>query len=139
LGGRDADEFIQRLFAGAEYVGVAMAGGPGADFVGDAAIWRVAPLPKFDTVVSVEQLEHTPEGETICLKAHELLDDGGALIVTAASVGRPPHSALDDGPVRHGEFYRNVSPFLLRKWLRPFKFMMVDTSKVGDVYALAVK
>ncbi len=32
------------------------------------------------------------------------------LLATCASRQRPPHSALDGGPLRRGEWYQNVSP-----------------------------
>jgi hypothetical protein len=139
LGSRDVNGSVRGLFPGAEYVGVDIAPGPGVDVTGDAASWKPEPPHPFDTVISTETLEHTPDAERICLNAHELLVDGGVLILTAASVGRAPHSAIDGGPLRHAEFYRNVSPFLLRKWLHPFTLVLVDTGNETDVYALAVK
>lgn len=139
LGSRDVNGSVRDLFSGAEYVGVDITPGPGVDELGDAATWKPEPPRRFDTVISTETLEHTPEAARICQNAHELLEDGGVLILTAASVGRAPHSAIDGGTLRHAEFYRNVSPVLLRQWLQLFKLVLVDTGNATDVYALAVK
>ena len=139
FGSRDVNGSIRALFPGTRYVGVDGQPGPGVDAVGDAATWKPDPFQLFDIVISTETLEHAPEAEQICRNAYDLLEDGGVFIVTAASIGRTPHSAIDGGTLRHAEFYRNVSPVLLRKWLDLFKFTLVDTGNATDVYAVAVK
>ena len=131
---------IRPLFPGAEYVGVDIAPGEGVDFLGDAATWRPEPFRQFDTVVCTETLEHAPDAERICHNAHALLHVGGVFLLTAAGVGRAPHSAVDGGPLKPGEFYRNVNREQLQQWLAPFGFAMIDTATTpGDIYALAVK
>jgi hypothetical protein len=93
-----------------------------------------------DTVVCTETLEHTPEAGEICCNAWRLLGTSGVFIVTAAGVGRAPHSAVDGGPLRDQEYYRNINREQLRGWLVPFGFWLIDTfSTPGDIYALAVK
>lgn len=139
LGGRDVNGSVRSLFGDCEYVTVDVAPGPGVHFVGDAATWQPEPARTFDTVVCTEVLEHTAVAERICANAHALLEPGGVFIVTAASIGRAPHSAVDGGGLRSGEFYRNVSPILLRKWLQAFHFVLVDTGNATDVYGLGVK
>ncbi|WP_164012985.1 class I SAM-dependent methyltransferase [Pyxidicoccus trucidator] len=131
---------IRPLFPGSEYVGVDIAHGENVDFLGDAATWRPEPFRQFDTVVCTETLEHTPEAERICHNALALLHVGGVFILTAAGVGRTPHSAVDGQGLRPGEYYRNVNREQLRQWLAPFGFAMIDTASTpGDIYALAVK
>jgi hypothetical protein len=128
---------VRPLFTDARhYVGVDIAEGPNVDFVGNAATWRG---PVADTVVCCETLEHTDEAEAICHNAHGMLGPGGVFLLTTAGEGRAPHSAVDGGPLRDGEFYRNVSRAELRKWLDPFRFVLIDASTPGDIYALAVK
>jgi SAM-dependent methyltransferase len=139
---------VRPLFNGADYVGVDIAHGPNVDVVGNAATYRprsfldsgnVAYRP-VDTVVCCETLEHAPEADAICANAWKLLHPGGVFICTAAGEGRAPHSAVDGGPLRDGEFYRNVSREELRDWLKPFGFAMIDTfTTPGDIYALAVR
>jgi hypothetical protein len=60
-------------------------------------------------------------------------------IVTTATTGRAPHSAVDGGVLRAGEFYRNVSPEELNTWLGPFGDRTIYTYMPTDIYALAVK
>jgi hypothetical protein len=139
LGSRDVNGSVRGLFPGAQYIGVDSEPGPGVDAIGNGATWKPEPPQPFDTVVSTEVLEHTSEAEAICANAYQLLEKGGVFIVTAATIGRGPHSAIDGGTLRHGEFYRNVSPVLLQEWLKPFHFVMVDTGTATDVYAMAVK
>jgi hypothetical protein len=131
---------IRPLFPGAEYVGVDVMPGVNVDFLGDAATWRPEPFRQFDTVVCTETLEHKPHADQLCQNARSLLEVGGVFILTAAGVGRNPHSAVDGGALRPGEFYRNVNRAQLQEWLAPFGFAMIDASTTpGDIYALAVK
>lgn len=139
LGGRDVNGSARPLFAAAEYVGVDVAPGPGADVVADAADWPGDGRP-FDAAVCCEVLEHTPRGREVCANAARLLRPGGLFIVTAASPSRKPHSAVDGGPLRPGEWYRGVGEAELLDWLGPFGFTLIDGDDFsGDVYALAVK
>jgi predicted methyltransferase len=131
---------VRHLFPGAEYVGVDMVDGPNVDTVGNAATWQPEPLMPVDTVVCTETLEHTPEAGQICRNAWNLLQPGGVFIVTAAGVGRAPHSAIDGGQLRDGEYYHNVNREELRTWVAPFGFSLIDTFSVpGDIYAVAVR
>jgi hypothetical protein len=139
---------IRPLFDGAAYIGVDIVAGPNVDVVDNAATWR-PPVAELDTVVCCETLEHTPEAEKICRNAWLMLDSGGVFLLTAAGDGREPHSATDGGPLRQvlcekthmqiDEFYHNVSRQELRGWLRPFRFVLIDTDTPTDIYALAVK
>jgi hypothetical protein len=133
---------VRPLFPGACYVGLDTAPGEGVDVVGDLTSWWPSSSSQpamFDTVVCAELLEHTPQAERVCRHAWELLEPGGVLILTAAGVGRLSHS-VDGGPLRPGEFYRNVTVGALRGWLSPFIFCMVDTfSNPGDIHAIAVR
>jgi hypothetical protein len=85
-------------------------------------------------------LEHTPRGKEVCENAHKILNVGGVLIITAAAPPRSPHSAVDGGALRPGEYYGNVSESCLRDWLAPFGCVLIDNwSNPGDIYAIAVK
>jgi hypothetical protein len=131
---------VRHLFPGAGYVGVDSMAGPNVDVVSNMATWQPNPFRPADTVVCTETLEHTPEAREICSNAWCLLGSGGVFIVTAAGVGRAPHSGVDGGPVRDQEYYRNINREQLRGWLVRFGFSLIDTfSTLGDIYALAVK
>lgn len=139
MGSRNVNGSVRPLFAGAAYVGLDLLPGPGVDVVADAATWP-GDGKLFDCVVSTEVLEHAPGAARICANAHRLLTPGGVLILTMAGEGRPPHSALDGGELRPGEFYRNVPRPMLAGWLAAFVVRLIDAaSHGGDIYALAVK
>jgi hypothetical protein len=133
---------VRPLFGDAEYTGVDLREGPNVDVVGNAATYQPDWWPRFEgvgTVVCCETLEHTLEAEAICDNARRLLVDGGVFLVTTAAPGRAPHSGVDGGPLRDGEFYRNIDRPTLWEWLRPFRCALIDTDTPGDIYALAVK
>jgi SAM-dependent methyltransferase len=131
---------VRPLFGDAAvYIGVDIAPGPNVDAVADAATWPVDGGVLVDTVVCCETLEHTDEAAAICANAHRLLLPGGVFIVTTAGEGRAPHSAVDGGELRDGEFYRNVSAEALNAWLGLFDDRTISTYMPTDIYAVAVK
>ncbi len=139
IGSRDVNGSVRPLFPRvARYWGIDTADGPGVDEVADGATWRSP--GGYDTVVCCECLEHVRAAPDICTSAWTALAPGGVFIVTAAGRGRPPHSAVDGGPLRPGEWYGNVGPDELRTWLTGFSVVLVDAHTIPtDVYALAVK
>lgn len=143
FGSRDVNGSVRPLFAAAgKYVGIDIAEGPGVDVVADCGgnTFESSPEWNVDVVVCCETLEHTPKGRGVCRNAHTILKVGGLYIVTAAGAGREPHSAVDGGRLRPGEYYGNVSEGDMREWLKPFGFSLIDTfANPTDIYALAVK
>lgn len=138
IGGRNINGSIRELFAGDAYVSVDVRNGSGVDVVADGATFTPATRPS--TVVCCEVLEHTPKAEAICKHAHDILLPGGMFIVTTAGMGRASHSGIDGGPLRDGEYYRNVSKNDLARWLKPFEKVTIDTnSQSHDIYATAFK
>lgn len=129
---------IRPLFAGAAYVGLDLLAGPGVDVVADGATWR--PPAPVACVVTCEALEHAPDARGVVANAAAMLAPGGALIVTAAGMGRAPHS-VDGGPLRAGEHYRNILASELLAWLTAAGLTAaVEFNPVAcDVYATAVK
>jgi hypothetical protein len=103
-----------RVFPPDGYLGIDLQDGPGVDVVADAATFR--PDRRFATAVCCEVLEHTPEAEAIIAGAAAALAVGGLLIVTCAGEGRLPHSAVDGGPLRPGEYYQNRTEADLETW-----------------------
>ena len=122
--------------------GLDMQEGPGVDEVGDAASWR--PIESFaaDTVICAEVLEHTPDAMQIIANAYYHLKLGGRFLMTCASHGRQPHSAVDGGPLRDGEYYENVTPAEYRTMAELAGFVIADLeyhADRGDLYALGIK
>lgn len=89
------------------YVGIDIAYGKGVDVVADASVFR--DVDTFDIVVCCEVFEHTPKWPKIIENARRNLNKGGLFIATMAGEGRPPHSAIDENPIRDFEYYANVT------------------------------
>lgn len=137
IGGKNVNGSIRSLF-GPSYIAIDRLAGPGVDVVADGAIYE-PPEPAV-CVVCCEVLEHADEARDLCRNAWRMLAPGGVFVITAAGDGRLPHSAVDGGALRPGEFYRNVTEADLRAWLELFAEVRIETNPVAkDIYAVAVK
>lgn len=138
VGSRNINGGVRDLFPSDGYLGIDLVEGPGVDEVGDVADY-VTDL-EFATVVCCEVLEHYDDPTGLIAACHGLLEPGGVLLLTAAGPNRAPHSGVDGGEVRPGEFYCNVDPDDLDAWLTEAGFSVVDVDVLGDdVRARAVK
>lgn len=135
LGGRFINGSVRCFFPGAAYLSVDITPGPEVDVVADATTWR--PDERFDAVVCCEVFEHVEAADGFVATAWEALRPDGWLLVTAACPPRPAHSAVDGGPLRPGEFYRNVDPAMLARWLVGWDAEIEVHDDRGDVYAAA--
>lgn len=122
LGSLDINGSVKPLFneltVGGSYFGIDVQEGPGVDLVADASVYTSD--IKYDIVVCVEVFEHTSLWRKIVLNAHSLLVPGGMFIATMAGDGRPPHSAIDENPIRPWEYYKNVSFDMLKDATKVF-------------------
>jgi hypothetical protein len=141
VGGRDINGSVRGLFGTSRYISIDLVDGPGVDIVGDILDFVPDQALAVDTVVCCEVFEHSPDWPGIVGKGFELLQEGGIMMVTCATDPRPPHSAVDGGQIRNGEYYANVSPEQLRGELaRYFDKVQVEINEpVGDLYAVASK
>lgn len=139
FGSKNINGSVRPLFRGAAFTGVDVVAGPDVDVVADAASFTPEVAP--DCVVCCEVLEHAENAQAIIKNAVRILRPGGLVIVTCASDGRQPHSAVDGGALREGEFYRNVPPSLLASWLADAGAVgeVEHSADNGDVYASARK
>ena len=138
FGSRDINGSPRSLLPVTPYVGVDLVDGPGVDVVADAATYE--PQAKADLVLCCEVLEHSEYAGDIVKNAVACVAPGGHVLITCATTGRAPHSAVDGGPLQAGEFYRNVPARELDDWLGEadarIKRWTVAESR-GDLYALA--
>lgn len=139
IGSRDVNGSIRPVFAGHEYTGLDIEAGEGVDVVADGATW--GETAAFDLGVCCEVLEHAPNAAEIVANLRRIVRPGGLLLLTAATHGRHPHSVNGcymDGPEPYPEYYRNVDPGDLHRWLDgcPYVNVEVDTPR-GDVRAVA--
>lgn len=138
LGGLDINGSVRDLFDGVDYISVDLVDGPGVDVVADAAHYQ--PVAEPDTVLCCEVLEHARRADLVVSNAIRMLGPGGALILTCASPPRQPHSGIDGGTVRPGEWYRNVPLADLARWLEGTEVRHLEWHDWrGDLHALAVK
>lgn len=107
VGGRDINGSPRGLFPDAvTFMVVDPQEGPNVDIVAD---FTTLGLEDFaDTVLCLEVLEHAENWRGIVAACAAACRPGGTVIVTCAGPGRAPHSAVDGGGVRDGEWYRNV-------------------------------
>lgn len=138
VGGRDVNGTVRPLFhSGCRWCAVDLVEHPSVDWVGD--FLDFCPDECFDVVLYLEVAEHVPVWGEHLRHARDCCANGGALIVTAAAPDRGPHSAVDGGPLRPGEFYAGVDPGVLSASLRQlFRWSLVDVTDDGqDVRAIA--
>lgn len=133
-GGRNINGGVRDLFTATRYVSVDLEPGPEVDVVGDFAE-HAGDL--VDVVVCCEVAEHCEHWPALLVAAVRNLTSGGLLVFTAAGPGRAPHSAVDGGDVRPGEWYRNIDPDLLGERLASM-FSRSQVDVLGpDVRAVA--
>lgn len=137
IGSLDINGTVRHLFPYADWHGIDVVAGPGVDEVADGATWQPAGL--VDLVVCCEVLEHTSSWREIVANAARMVRSGGRVILTAAGPGRAPHSAVDGGPVRDGEYYANVDPAELGEALSAAGLVGEVDEFQADVRVCAVK
>jgi SAM-dependent methyltransferase len=136
IGSKNINGSIRSLFGGNFYLGIDCVEGIGVDLVADGKTFKWE--HQFATIVCCEVLEHLFDGEALCKNVYKLLEKGGLFIITAAHNPRRPHSAVDGGPLREGEFYANVQEDELKEWLKRFSKVEIILFN-DDIYALAYK
>lgn len=141
LGGRDVNGTTRDLWGKpGRYVVVDNTPGPGVDFIEDAADFDLADYQPYDVVTSTECLEHAERAGEIVKTAFRCLRDGGAFIATMAGPGRPPHGQHGAPTPAEGEFYRNVEPEQLNRWIHAAGFGWWEIDTLGtDLRCHAVK
>lgn len=97
----------------AAWWGCDLVSGPGVDCVAPGE--DACPPWPAEVVICCEVLEHTPLIGPIVANAAARMAEGGVLLVTCATEPRAPHSAVDGAQLRHGEYYANVAPAVLRQ------------------------
>ena len=144
FGSCDITGSVRSVYPQAElWLGVDRQYGPCVDILADAAVWSTA--ERYDICVIAEVFEHTPDWREILATAHTVLTDGGLLLVSCATGYRPPHSAVDGGPLRSGEFYANVDPGDMKSTLTEQGWSEVEVTEADgyfggdDLYVRAIR
>jgi SAM-dependent methyltransferase len=109
IGSLDINGSVRPIFEDHKrtYIGIDPQDGPGVDIVADAATFDISVA--FDVIVCAEVFEHTEVWREIMSNAYRLLKSEGLFTATMAGVGRSPHSAIDENPIRDWEWYENIT------------------------------
>jgi hypothetical protein len=129
IGSRYINGDVRDLIDCDRYNGIDVESGVGVDTVANGTVWE----PNFeapDLVLCLEVFEHTPDWEMIVKNVSQWID--GKFLVTCAATSRRPHSAVDGGELRDGEFYKNLTAKELKEALVGCGFTDVKVQKVGD-------
>ncbi len=105
IGSLDINGSVRSLVDAERYVGVDLQDGPGVDVVADALDWE--PDSQADLVLCLEVLEHAPRWRDVVRKAASWLTPRGLMVVTCATHGRAPHSAVDGRLLDEDEWNNN--------------------------------
>lgn len=133
VGSRDVNGGVRDLIDAGRYLGIDREPGPGVDHVVDAHTFTVRDV---DLVVCCEVLEHDADPAGMVERMWSWLRPGGRLVVTCATEGRAPHSAMVDGAPLPGEFYENVPASLFDPY--PRGRVVVD-AVAGDLRVMLEK
>lgn len=102
------------------YTGVDIVPGPCVDEVVDIRDYsaaKAAELSIYNLIISTEVLEHTPPDLLLDAMLNFANPAGCTFVITCAGPKRRPHSADGAPEVKHGEYYANVDPLQLYRWL----------------------
>ena len=142
LGSRNFNGSIRPLFADAlSYTGVDILPGYGVDVVADAAAFSPETRARSHPVLR-DARAHAAALRTSSSMPRRILAPGGQLVVTCATDPRAPHSAIDGGELYVNEYYANVPPDDLARWIEQAGLTLICHQvhvPRGDLYAVAQK
>lgn len=137
IGSLDINGTVRGCFPKAKWHGIDVVEGPAVDEVANGATWT--PDEPVDLVVCCEVFEHTRDWRKIVANCANIVKPGGRVVFTAAGPTRLPHSAVDGGLLRDGEFYANIDPDDLAAAMSDAGFVDVQIDEHGpDVRATGV-
>ena len=115
IGSLDINGTIREFFNECSYLGLDVGPGPGVDIVCEGQNYN-APNESFDIVCSAECFEHNPYWLETFQNMIRLCKDGGLVLFTCATDGRPEHGTTrtspQDSPLTVGigwDYYRNLN------------------------------
>lgn len=114
VGGREVNGSVHGLFPGVKITTLDIYDDDVdivADFSQPNIVEELSLVEKFDICLCTEVLEHTPGWPSIVENLIKATKSNGWIIMTCATTGRPPHSAIDGHYLtdEDNEYYSNVS------------------------------
>lgn len=138
---------VRDFFEGCDYTGVDIVEGDGVDIV--SRCHEYIPDKDADVVISCEMLEHDKDYSSSIQHMIFNLNQGGLLIITAATLGRQEHGTLQSSPADSpatNDYYRNISMLDVAYALRTcFSLNLFDVFHMEinreshDIYLYAIK
>ena len=115
VGAHDVNGSIRQFFVGSDYTGVDLSEGEGVDIVASGHELDL-PDASFDISISCECFEHNPEWVGTFSNMHRMTQQGGVVIISCASKGRPEHGTTRTSPEASPgtqdigwDYYKNLS------------------------------
>jgi hypothetical protein len=149
IGSYDVCGTVRSYFKNSTYLGVDLTSGPGVDIVcsGDQLDWA---SDYFDICLSCECFEHNPRWFETFNNMYRMTREGGVVLVTCASTGRPEHGTARTSPEASPgtqsvgwDYYKNLTEKDFRKKLilsDMFSQHFFLYNKIaGDLYFVGVK
>lgn len=113
VGSQDLNGSIRPLFIGCDYLGLDLMPGEGVDVVGHLYDQDFK-FESFDTIVSLEAMEHDSRWVQSVERMVRLLKPKGCLVITCATTGREEHGTFKSDPSASpatNDYYRNVEAY----------------------------
>lgn len=149
IGSYDVNGSVRRFFPYADYIGVDLIKGPGVDLIceGDK-------VPHenniYDITISCECFEHNPNWAATFDNMHRMTKDGGLVIFTCATTGRPEHGTTRTSPksspgtqALNWDYYQNLTEEDFNERLNFHnlfkKYFFIANQHSHDLYFLGVK
>lgn len=147
IGSYDVNGSVRRYFSGSDYVGVDLIEGPGVDIVCEGDKFD-RPDEFFDIAISCECFEHNPNWAETFLNMVRMIKNGGVLIITCATTGRPEHGTTRTEPTAspgtqslNWDYYKNLTELdfqdriEISKYFKNYFFINFET----DLYFFGIK
>jgi len=121
IGSFDVNGSIRKYFNKSNYVGIDLSSGPGVDIVCEGNKLD-HPDQTYDVALSCECFEHNPYWAETFINMCRMTKDGGAVLFTCATTGRPEHgttrTSANDSPGSQSvgwDYYKNLTENDFRK------------------------
>lgn len=149
IGSLDINGGVRQFYQDCSYTGIDVAPGKGVDVVCQGQDFQ-APEGSFDQVISCEAMEHNPSWRETFANMIRLTKEGGLVVMTCATHGRPEHGTTRTNPeaspltVEKGwDYYKNLGPsdftnsFNLQESFASHRFWRNWSSK--DLYFIGIR
>lgn len=115
IGSYDVNGSVRNFFLGAEYLGVDLVAGPGVDLVSEGHLIQ-GHEKVYDIAISCECFEHNPYWVETFENMYRMTKDGGVVLFTCATTGRPEHGTTRTSPkaspgtqALNWDYYKNLT------------------------------